>query len=148
MSRSAPAAPRILPRGWTHLGLQLIIWFGFLFAYQLARGMADRDPAMAFANGLRILNFERRITHRVVELTVQQLADSSHWLLTAAAWTYWNSEFTVVGLALLWVYLPRHDEFARFRNTVLLASDRFAVGNSAQASQSEHPSLEPLAALW
>ncbi len=32
MSRSAPAAPRILPRGWTHLGLQLIIWFGFLFA--------------------------------------------------------------------------------------------------------------------
>ena len=62
MSRSAPAAPRILPRGWTHLGLQLMIWFGFLFAYQLARGMADRDPAMAFANGLRILNFERRIT--------------------------------------------------------------------------------------
>jgi hypothetical protein len=48
------------------------------------RGLAGRDPAMAFANGLRILDFERRITHRIVELTVQQLADSSHWLLTAA----------------------------------------------------------------
>jgi hypothetical protein len=27
-------------------------------------------------------------------------------------------------------------------------ADRFAVGNSAQAPQSEHPSLEPRAALW
>ena len=43
-------------------------------------------------------------------------------LLTAAAWTYWNSEFTVVGLALLWVYLRRHEAFARFRNTLLLAN--------------------------
>ena len=122
MNRKTPAARRILPRGWPHLGLQLIIWFGFLSAYQLARGLANGNPAIAFTNGLRILDFERRVTHRIIELTVQQLADSSHWLLTAAAWTYWNSEFTVVGLALLWVYLRRHDHFARFRNAVLLAN--------------------------
>jgi membrane-associated phospholipid phosphatase len=42
--------------------------------------------------------------------------------LTAAAWTYWNSEFTVIGLTLLWVYLRRHDAFTRFRNTILLAN--------------------------
>jgi hypothetical protein len=125
--RRTPAA-RILPRGWSHLGLQLLIWFAFLFAYQLVRGLADRNPAMAFTNGLRILDFEQHITHRVLELTVQQLADSSHWLLTAAAWTYWNSEFTVVGLGLLWVYLRRDEQFARFRNTVLLANLLGLVG--------------------
>jgi membrane-associated phospholipid phosphatase len=43
-------------------------------------------------------------------------------LLTATAWTYWNSEFTVIGLTLLWVYLRRHEAFARFRNTILLAN--------------------------
>jgi membrane-associated phospholipid phosphatase len=53
---------------------------------------------------------------------VERVADSSQLLLTAAAWTYWNSEFTVIGLALLWVYLRRHEAFARFRNTILLAN--------------------------
>ncbi len=38
------------------------------------------------------------------------------------SWTYWNSEFTVVGLALLWVYLRRHEAFTGFRNSILLAN--------------------------
>ena len=49
-------------------------------------------------------------------------------MLTAAAWTYWNSEFTVIGLALLFVYLRRHERFARFRNTILLANVIGLVG--------------------
>jgi membrane-associated phospholipid phosphatase len=116
------AGRRLLPRGWTDFGLQLAIWFGFLFAYQVARGFADRNPAKAFWNGWRVLTFEQRTTHHLVELTAQRVVDSSHWLLTAAAWTYWNSEFTVVGVAILWVYLRRHEHFTRFRNTILLAN--------------------------
>ena len=46
------AGKRYLPRGWIHLALQLVIWFGFLAAYQVARGLAPHDPARAFANGL------------------------------------------------------------------------------------------------
>jgi len=111
-----------LPRGWTDFGRQLVIWFGFILAYQVARGIADRNPARAFANGWRVLTLEQRTTHHVFELTVQRLADSSQWLLTAASWTYWNSEFTVMGLAILWVYLRRHEHFTRFRNTVLFAN--------------------------
>jgi PAP2 superfamily len=125
VSTVVAAGRRLLPRGWTHFARQLAIWFGFVFAYQLARGFADRNPAKAFMNGWRVLNFEQRTTHHIFELTAQRLADSSHWLLTAAAWTYWNSEFTVVGLALLWVYLRRNEHFTRFRNTVLFAN---AVG--------------------
>ena len=70
----------------------------------------------------RVIHFELRLTHHLYELTAQRIVDSSHFLLTAAAWTYWNSEFTVICLTLLWVYLRRHERFARFRNAILLAN--------------------------
>jgi len=118
----------MLPRGYVDLLRQCVIWFGFLFAYQLVRGLADRNPSKAFLNGYRVLDFEQRTTNHLFELTAQRVADSSHLLLTAASWTYWNSEFTVIGLALLWVYLRRHEAFARFRNTVLLANVLGLIG--------------------
>ena len=55
------AGRRYLPRGWSHFGLQLVIWFGFLGAYQVARGLAPHDPARAFANGLRVIAWSRRM---------------------------------------------------------------------------------------
>jgi len=116
------AGRRVLPRGWSDFGRQLAIWFGFYFGYLAVRSFADRNPAKAFANGFRVISFEQRLTHHLVEQTAQRAADSSHVVLTIAAWTYWNSEFTVVGLALLWVYLRRNERFARFRNTILLAN--------------------------
>jgi hypothetical protein len=118
---------RYLPRGWTHFALQIAIWFGFLFAYQLARSFADRNTAKAFQNGLRVIDFEKG-ANALFELTFQRLTLSSHWLGELASWTYWNSEFTVVGVALLWVYLRRHDTFARFRNTILLANVLGLIG--------------------
>ena len=117
----AAAGRRYLPRGYADFGRQLAIWFGFAAAYQVARGFADRDPARAFANGLRVIDFERN-ANALYELTLQRLVDQSHVLATIAAWTYWNSEFTVVGLALLWVYLRRNEAFLRFRNWILLAN--------------------------
>ncbi|MEN3341443.1 MAG: hypothetical protein V7644_847 [Actinomycetota bacterium] len=128
MTAVAAAGRRILPRGWTDFGRQLAIWLGFYFGYMVVRGLVDRDPAKAVLNGIRVIEFEQRTTHHLFEQTAQRVADSSHLLLTAAAWTYWNSEFTVIGLALLWVYLRRHERFARFRNTVLLANVIGLVG--------------------
>jgi hypothetical protein len=122
------AGRRYLPRGWTHFWLQLGIWFGFLAVYQVARGMAGRDPARAFTNGLRVIGWERSHAHHLFELTFQNLAASSQLLELAVSWTYWISEFPVIGLALLWVYLRRHDAFARFRNTILLANVIGLVG--------------------
>ena len=122
MERVVALGRRVLPRGWRDFGLQLGIWFGFYFSYLAVRHLTDRDPAKAVVNGLRVISLERHLTNHLFELTVERLADSSSWLLTAAAWTYWNSEFTVIGLTLLWVYLRRHDGFTRFRNTILLAN--------------------------
>jgi membrane-associated phospholipid phosphatase len=121
MTTIAAAGRKVLPRGWADLARQLAIWFGFLLVYQAARGIADRNPAKAFDNGLRVINLERHV-HGLVELSFQRFVDSSSFLISAASWTYWNSEFTVVGLALLWVYLRRHEAFIRFRNTILLAN--------------------------
>jgi membrane-associated phospholipid phosphatase len=116
------AGRRFLPRGWTDFALQVVIWLGFYFSYQAVRSLADRDPAKAFVNGLRVMTLEQRITPHLFEQTAQRVADSSQMLLTAAAWTYWNSEFTVIGLTLLWIYFRRHEHFARFRNTILLTN--------------------------
>jgi hypothetical protein len=116
------AGRRYLPRGWADLGRQLAIWFGFAVLYQLARGLADRNPAKAFQNGFAVVNFETRVTHRLYELTFQNFVDQRHLLETAVSWTYWLSEFAVVGVAVLWVYLRRHDSFKRFRNSILIAN--------------------------
>ena len=127
MSVLVAAGDRFLPRGWGDFGRQIAIWFGFLAAYQAARGIADRNPPRAFENGLQVIGFERH-AHALFELTLQRIVDGSQLLATLVSWTYWNSEFTVVGLALLWVYLRRNEAFVRFRNAILLANVIGLVG--------------------
>ena len=122
MQRVVALGRRVLPRGWRDLGIQLVIWFGFYFSYLAVRSLTEGDRSRAVVNGLRVISLEQRLTHHLFELTVERIADSSSLLLTAAAWTYWNSEFTAIGLTLLWVYLRRHERFTRFRNTILLAN--------------------------
>ena len=128
MTAVAAAGRRVLPRGWLDFGRQLVIWFGFVFAYQIVRGVVDRNPTKAFENGLKVISLEERTTHHLFELTFQRIADSSRFLTETTSWTYWNSEFTVVGLALLWVYLRRNGSFTRFRNAILLANALGLVG--------------------
>jgi membrane-associated phospholipid phosphatase len=118
----AAAGRRVLPRGYADFLGQLVIWFGFYFSYLGVRSIADRNPSTAFLNGFRVIGWEQSLTHHLFEHTAQRIADSSHILLTAAAWTYWNSEFTCIGLTLLWVYLRRYPHFKRFRNAILLAN--------------------------
>ena len=118
----AAVGRRHLPRGWSDLGRQLLIWFGFAVLYQLARGVADRNSSKAFDNGYHVIRIETHVVHRLWELPFQQFVDQRHLLEMVVSWTYWNSEFTVVGLAVLWVYLRRHEAFTGFRNSILLAN--------------------------
>ena len=112
---------RVLPRGWGDFALQISIWFGFLAAYQVARGIADRNAAAAFENGLKVIDIESR-ANALFELSLQGLVESSHVLAVMTSWTYWLSQFTVLGTSLLWVYLRRNEVFPRFRNLVMLAN--------------------------
>jgi len=121
MTAIVAAGRRHLPKGWADLGIQVAIWFGFLGLYQLARGVADRNPTQAFENGLGVIRIEERVGD-LFELTATNLVSGSHFLILLVNWTYWNSEFTVVGLTLLWVYLRRNSSFIRFRNWILTAN--------------------------
>jgi membrane-associated phospholipid phosphatase len=112
---------RRLPRGWAHLALQFVIWMGFYVVYQIARGAADRDVAGAFHNGEWVLRTESQIG-ALFEPAVQRVVDTSSVMVTLTSYTYWLSQFAVVGVTLLWVYFRHHERFAGFRNWLIVAN--------------------------
>ena len=121
MSSYSETASSRLPRGWAHLALQFAIWLGFYAAYQVARGAADHSVEQAFANGRAIIDFQRSLGS-MIELPLQHAVEASSFLVQATSYTYWLSQFAVVGIALLWVYFRAHDRFFRFRNTLIVAN--------------------------
>jgi hypothetical protein len=110
--------PQIFPRGWRDFALQLGIWLGFGLVYQLARGFADRDPLEAVVNGRLVIDIERGL-HTLIEPDLQRVVTQNAVVLDVFNWTYWLSQFPVIGLALLWIYLFRNEAFLRVRNLVL-----------------------------
>jgi hypothetical protein len=135
MSRAAstsvgPARSRVLPRGIGDLLLQISLWLGFLLAYKIARGVADHGGAVtpvARDHARDVIQFESHV-HALFEISLQKVLLSSHLLVDLATATYWLSQFVVLGLALLWVYLRRTEQFTRFRNWVMLANVVGLVG--------------------
>jgi len=121
VSTLVATAGRRLPRGWAHLAAQIVFWLAFYVAYQLVRGAADHDVAKAFTNGEWVIKFERHFGG-LGEQSLQRMVDGSSFLIAATAYTYWLSQFVVVGLALIWVYFVEHQAFAKFRNTLIFAN--------------------------
>jgi hypothetical protein len=99
----------------------------FYGAYQVVRGHADRDILKAFTNGEWVITTERRLG-ALFEPSLQSLVDGSRLLVDLTTYTYWLSQFAVVGLTLLWVYLRRHERFYAFRNTLIAANLLGLVG--------------------
>jgi membrane-associated phospholipid phosphatase len=97
------------------------VWLGFYGLYQAARGAADRGVGEAFWNGTLVIETEHRL-RMFVEPTVQGWVERSEVLVAATTYTYWLSQFAVVGLSLLWVYFRHHDRFADFRNWLIAAN--------------------------
>jgi membrane-associated phospholipid phosphatase len=112
---------RRLPRGWAHLAFQFVIWMGFYVAYQVVRGAADRSVTHAFQNGEAVLRTENGLG-ALFEPAVQRVVDTSTILVTLTSYTYWLSQFAVVGVTLLWVYFSHHERFAGFRNWLIVAN--------------------------
>jgi membrane-associated phospholipid phosphatase len=121
MTSYAASVSRRLPRGWVHLLLQVAIWLGFYIAYQVVRGHAGQNATKAFIDGRWIISTEQRL-HSLVEPHFQRAVEGSGILIRLTSYTYWLSEFAVVGIALLWVYFRHHDRFAALRNTLVAAN--------------------------
>jgi len=117
-----------LPRGWRDFFFQLGLWLGFILAYQVARGIAGHGTLTAFQNGQLIIDTERRL-HSLVELRIQRVVlNAGDWLVDLLNWTYWNAEFTILFLALLWVYLRRNESFLRVRNALFFSNMLALIG--------------------
>jgi len=94
---------------------------GFYVVYQIVRGTADRSVTDAFSNGEWVLRTEREFG-ALFEPAVQRVVDTSSLLVTLTSYTYWLSQFAVVGVTLLWVYFRYHEKFAIFRNWLIAAN--------------------------
>lgn len=94
---------------------------GFYVVYQIARGAADRSVASAFQNGEWVLRKEQELG-ALFEPAVQRVVDTSSIMITLTSYTYWLSQFAVVGVTLLWVYFRHHERFADFRNWLIAAN--------------------------
>jgi membrane-associated phospholipid phosphatase len=100
---------------------------GFYVAYQIVRGVADRDLTSAYRNGEWVVLEEKNLG-TLFEPAVQRVVDTSSLLITLTSYTYWLSQFAVVGLTLLWVYFKHHERFAGFRNWIIGANLLGLVG--------------------
>ncbi len=127
MGRSTEKAG-CLPRGRGDFLRQLAIWLGFVVAYQVARGLADRGTPEALANARRVIHAERDL-HAFFEPDLQRrVVETGGVLVHAVDWSYWLSQLAVVVLALLWVYLRHNDAYLRFRNTLMVTNTIGLVG--------------------
>ncbi len=116
-----------LPRGWSDLFLQLLLYFIADTAYEFARGMADGRANLAFANGERIMDVERNMG-LFFEPAMQSSILSVQWLVDAANTVYLNSQFTVALAFLVWMYLFRNSHYYFFRNMLFVSMGLALIG--------------------
>jgi membrane-associated phospholipid phosphatase len=119
---------RVLPRGWTDVFRQLLLFVGAYLLYQLVRGLVDGGNGYKpFGDATRIIDLER-LLHVFAEPNIQAWAQSVHWLMDIADWTYLNAHYFITIAALIFIYLRRNDSFYFVRNMFLIAMALALVG--------------------
>ncbi len=126
----APSSPPrsfiALPKGRRDLLLQLAVWAGFLAAYEIARGLADRGAEEAYRNARRVMAVEQELGG-LWEVDLQEaVLPVGEPLMYAVDWTYWLSQLAVVWLCLLWIYLRRNEAYLTVRDA-LIATNTLAL---------------------
>ncbi|HZR93195.1 MAG TPA: phosphatase PAP2 family protein [Gaiellaceae bacterium] len=122
-ARRAGRRRPLLPYGVRHAVLQAAIWAAFSLAYEGARGLARGSGADAVDHARRVVRLEQHLGG-LIERDLQRpvLDPAGVVLLHAVNWTYWLSQFAVVLVAVVWVYLRRPDAYPRLRNTIIVAN--------------------------
>jgi hypothetical protein len=119
---------RVLPRGWTDLFRQMLLFVSAFLLYDLVRGLVDGGNLYKpFGDAMRIIDLERTL-HIFVEPSVQAWAMSQHWLMDIANWTYLNGHFFVTLGALIYIYLRRNGSFYFVRNVLMISMALALVG--------------------
>ena len=117
-----------LPRGPWDLVRQIAIVSLFDIAYELSRVLATGGRGAALAHAHSVVAAERSLG-MFHELSVQRFAMHAPGIvLDIANWTYFNAQFTVTFLFLLWAYLRHTDRYTTIRNTVIAADAIGLIG--------------------
>jgi membrane-associated phospholipid phosphatase len=111
---------RVLPRGWSDVLRQLLLFAGAYVLYQIVRGLVSSEGYKPFGDATKIINLER-LLHVFVEPSIQAWTSHVHWLMDIADWSYLNAHYIVTIGALLFIYLRRNDSFYFVRNMFMIA---------------------------
>lgn len=90
----------------------LVVVLGYVL-YSMVRNSAPEDTARAFANALRVENFEMALNFHVEE-SINALVASERWLAQACNYYYSVFHFVVPAVLAIWLY-RRHEAKARRR---------------------------------
>ncbi len=118
---------RRLPHGWGDLFRQLAIIMCGNFAYEVARGVADGERAVAMAHGEAIINLEAQ-TGTLFEPHLQALFLPAQGIIDFANQIYLNSQFVVVVAFFFWLYIWRNDAYYFVRNMFMVAMSFALIG--------------------
>jgi PAP2 superfamily len=121
---------RLLPKGWTDLGRQIVVFCGAYWLYRLVRGQVDGRAADAFENARHIIDLERSLG-LFFEPAVHEWSTRQGWVADAASWMYVNSHFTITTVTLAFLYLRRNERFYFVRNMFTIAMGIALVGYAA-----------------
>jgi membrane-associated phospholipid phosphatase len=113
-------AGRFLPKGWTDLLRQIVLFCGAYYLYRIVRGLVDGRAASAFDNANELISIERAMG-LFIEPTVHAWAEGKAWIIDFASWMYVNSHFSITVVTLAFIYLYRNDQFYFVRNMFMLA---------------------------
>ncbi len=119
---------RVLPRGWTDVVRQVLLFLAAYLGYQAVRGLTDTGSVYKpFGDATRVIDTER-LLHVFIEPSVQTWAANARWLMDVADWSYLNAHYFVTLGALVFIYLRRNDSFYFVRNTFIIAMAIALVG--------------------
>jgi len=110
----------MLPKGWTDLLRQILLFCGAYWLYRLVRGEVGDRVGVAFENARHIVGVERALG-LFAEPSVHRWAEAHEWIADAASWMYVNSHFVVTTFALAFLYLRRNEHFYFVRNMFMVA---------------------------
>ena len=117
----------MLPKGWTDLLRQIVLFCGAYWLYRLVRGEVGDRVGVAFENARHIVGVERSLG-LFAEPAVHSWAEAHEWIADAASWMYVNSHFTITTFTLAFIYLRRNASFYFIRNMFMVAMALALVG--------------------
>lgn len=125
-ARLRPAVGRLLndarfslaPRGGEDLLRQGLIMIACYAAYDVSRALAQGREALALANGVFFMDFERALGIWW-EPWIQGRISEAGPLMTLLVWTYQNAHLPIIIGAMVWLFSQRRDSWPLYRNWFL-----------------------------